>query len=386
LYDFNSSGGKALKVSFNRPYANPGAPSLHDWYTRADLPLVSWLEQSGYDVSYGADNDLETGGVGSHKSYVLAPHSEYWSANMRSALQTARDGGTGLFVAGSNAVYWKVRFEDSGRTLVCYKSTTADGGATSRWRDAGQPENALLGEMYIGDNDTQFFPLVVSSVEGHDRIWRSTPVATLASGTTATIGSALVGWEWDARVANAEPAGVVTLATSPVQGGLTGKDGGQASGPANVNVTKYTAASGALVFDTGTNYWSRGLALDGDGAGEPNLTIQQVTANVFDVMGVLPQTPAANLVFGAPVQSRPAAPSGLAAPAKTDTSISLSWSAVSGVDGYKVYRADNPRSGGLPLGTKLNGSLLTGTSFTDTGLAAGSVYYYIVTAVKAGLG
>ena len=123
LYDFNSSGGKAVKVSFNRPYANPGASSLHDWYTRADLPLVSWLEQSGYDVSYGADNDLETGGVGSHKSYVLAPHSEYWSANMRSALQTARDGGTGLFVAGSNAVYWKVRFEDGGRTLRCAESS-----------------------------------------------------------------------------------------------------------------------------------------------------------------------------------------------------------------------------------------------------------------------
>src|SRR5207253_2612663 len=31
LYDFNSSGGKAVKVSFNRPYANPGASSLHDW-------------------------------------------------------------------------------------------------------------------------------------------------------------------------------------------------------------------------------------------------------------------------------------------------------------------------------------------------------------------
>ena len=89
LYDFNSSGGKAVKVSFNRPYANPGASSLHDWYTRADLPLVSWLEQSGYDVSYGADNDLESGGVGSHRGYVVAPHSEYWSAAMRGALQSA---------------------------------------------------------------------------------------------------------------------------------------------------------------------------------------------------------------------------------------------------------------------------------------------------------
>src|SRR5712691_7274655 len=212
LYDFNSSGGKAVKVSFNRPFTNPRDSSLHDWFTRADLPLVSWLEQSGYDVSYGADNDLETGGVGSHRAVVVAPHSEYWSSNMRSALQSARDGGTNLFVAGSNAVYWKIRFEDVGRTLVCYKAATDPGGVTTRWRDpaANQPENALLGEMYVGDNATSFFPLVVSSVEGQDRIWRSTPAATLAPGASATIGSGLVGWEWDARVANgSEPAGVV---------------------------------------------------------------------------------------------------------------------------------------------------------------------------------
>jgi len=44
----------------------------------------------------------------------------------------------------------------------------------------------------------------------------------------------------------------------------------------------------AVTFDTGTNNWSRGLALDGQGVGtgEPNLTIQQATANVFEDMTV----------------------------------------------------------------------------------------------------
>ena len=169
-------------------------------------------------------------------------------------------------------------------------------------------------------------------------------------------------------------------------GGLTQTDGGQIIGSTNVNVTKYTAPSGALVFAPGTNYWSRGLALDGEGFGEPNLTIQQATANVFEDMGVIPQTPAANLVFGAPPPTpRPPAPAGFASPSKTDTSISLSWTAVTGVDGYNVYRSDTPRSGGLPLGTKVNPALISGTTFTDTGLAATTVYYYIVTAVKSGL-
>ncbi|MDX6412411.1 MAG: hypothetical protein QOE91_1927, partial [Gaiellaceae bacterium] len=253
LYDFNSTGSKATKVSFNRPYVQPRTASMHDWFTRADLPLVSWLEQSGYDVSYGADTDLETSPVGTHKSYVLGPHSEYWSSSMRNALTNARDAGTSIFVAGSNAIYWRVRFEDFGRTLVCSKSTTADSGLTSRWRDANLPENALLGQQYVGDNATASFPLVVSAAQGQDQIWRHTPLATLAAGTTFSIGSALVGWEWDARVANGfEPGNVITLASSPVTGGLTQTDGEQVNGSTNVNVTKYTAASGALVFDTGT--------------------------------------------------------------------------------------------------------------------------------------
>ena len=188
LYDFNSTGGRASKVSFNRPYAQPGNTSLHDWYTRADFPLVNWLEQSGYDVSYGADNDLETSGVGTHQAFVIAPHSEYWSANMRTALTTARDAATNIFVAGANAIYWKVRFEDAGRTLVCYKSTADPLGVTTRWRDAApgpnQPENALLGTMYVGDNDTANYPLVVTDVQGQDRIWRSTPPASLRPART----------------------------------------------------------------------------------------------------------------------------------------------------------------------------------------------------------
>src|SRR5205823_10463383 len=57
----------------------------------------------------------------------------------------------------------------------------------------------------------------------------------------------------------------------------------------------------------------------------------------------------------------------------------------SGVNGYNVYRSDTPRSGGFPLGTKINGSPLTGTTLTDSGLVQNSVYYYVVTSVQAGL-
>ncbi|MFZ4267177.1 glycoside hydrolase family 18 protein [Streptomyces arboris] len=67
----------------------------------------------------------------------------------------------------------------------------------------------------------------------------------------------------------------------------------------------------------------------------------------------------------------PAAPAGLAAGATTTSSVSLSWNAVSGATGYKVYRD------GVQATTS------TGTSATVTGLAADTAYQFSVSATNA---
>ncbi|MDR2743440.1 MAG: fibronectin type III domain-containing protein, partial [Treponema sp.] len=60
------------------------------------------------------------------------------------------------------------------------------------------------------------------------------------------------------------------------------------------------------------------------------------------------------------------------------TSIFVSWDSVSGASSYKVYRNDSAD------GEYTAVTSLTGTSYTDTGLSANTIYYYKVTAVTGG--
>ena len=62
----------------------------------------------------------------------------------------------------------------------------------------------------------------------------------------------------------------------------------------------------------------------------------------------------------------------------TSSSLKVNWGTVAGATSYKVYRTTDS----LGLFTQQGGSL-TGTSFTDSGLAAGTHYFYKVTALGA---
>ncbi len=83
------------------------------------------------------------------------------------------------------------------------------------------------------------------------------------------------------------------------------------------------------------------------------------------------------LVLGDELTS-PAAPTGLSA-TPGDGSIDLSWTAniESDMAGYNIYRSTTSP---VLLTTPINGTLVTGTTYTDTGLTNGQTYYYAITA------
>jgi len=78
-----------------------------------------------------------------------------------------------------------------------------------------------------------------------------------------------------------------------------------------------------------------------------------------------------SVVSAAPI---PATPTGLTAASASSSSIITSWNAVAGVTGYVVYRSTSPDSGYTYLKTVTSGS------YTNTGLTAGTTYYYQIKA------
>ena len=84
-----------------------------------------------------------------------------------------------------------------------------------------------------------------------------------------------------------------------------------------------------------------------------------------------------NIVFDT---TPPATPTGLIA-TPGNTTVALGWTANGEGDlaGYNVYRST---SAGVPLTSPINGgTLVTGTTYNDTGRTNGQIYYYAITAV-----
>jgi hypothetical protein len=344
LYDFNSHGAptlaatpRAVAVSFDRPYDNANAPSLN-WPLRTELALVTWLERLGYDVAYSDDVSIgrHASALPRHRAIVIGQHSEYWDGAARRAVEAAVAQGVSVCSLSSNTCFWKVRYDEGGRRLICYK-TIENGDAahdpvepTTLWRDpaVGEPENALFGVMYIGDGGggSLSFPLVLE--RSGDPLLRH--VFDGARGDRLRLGEDIVGWEWDGRVANGqEPAGLRVLGSSPVRGPhlwVRGQPAGDsvrfasAPGPtiaaghgvgvyhtvagsrqhsgyveanAHAQVAAYQHAAGGLVFAAGTNQWGLGLeptCYAGSYAGAPRdgvrlKPLSQLTYNVLSAMG-----------------------------------------------------------------------------------------------------
>jgi hypothetical protein len=259
-----SCKGVCTRVSFNRPY-DPTTQILLSF----ELPLVHFLEQSGYDVSYvtDADTDRDPGELLRHRLVVVAGHDEYWTKAMRDGFDHARELGTNLAFMGANTGFWQMRYADDRRTIVEYRLPRLDPEPdralkTVRFRDLvpPRPECELEGVQYVRSD--------VESIGGeHDFAVAPAGLADpwfLGTGFGASsVLPGIVGYEWDAI----EP-GCRTPPLTPLFH--------FAGPPAPADAVRFTAPSGARVFSAGSLGFARGLDeyrwhADSPPSGDPRL-------------------------------------------------------------------------------------------------------------------
>jgi Domain of unknown function (DUF4082)/Bacterial Ig-like domain/Bacterial Ig domain len=323
-------GGRAVQVSYNRPWATRFDLSQSGGTTYLfsdDYPMIRFLEGNGYDVTYVSQADVAASDGASmleqHKVFVSAGHSEYWDAGDRANVTAARNAGVNLAFFTGDTMVWKTSWaasqygNEANRTLVEYKesldTTQSDPDDpptwTGFWRDprfsppgdGGQPENAITGQLWGADCCS--YADQVPSAYSKLQIWRNTAVASLQPGQTYTMPPETLGYEWDQPVDNGfQPPGLIDLSKTCEDAEEVLLDPESDYGPGQVcnSMTLYKATSGALVFDAGTVQWAWGLDShhDGDSQNPPDPVMQQVTVNILADMGAQPATLYAGLVAG----------------------------------------------------------------------------------------
>ena len=281
-----SFADRGRRVTFDRPMSyGHGAGA----YFQLEFPLVAFAERLGPPLAYltSVDLDLDPNVLAGARAMISEGHDEYWSPAMRAAVTRARDQGMNVAFFGANAIFRKIRFESSplgpDRVEVNYKVAPEDplygkdnALVTGNWPTppAADPESSLVGQSYVC-SVTGNFPMVVT--DPGSWVWAG---AGLHAGESLP---GLVGPEFDqVNPAEPTPRPIEVLARSPVSCGAA---------PTYSDVSYYVAASGAGVFDAGTEDWMCALP-EAEGCPVPAAAVRRAigaaTANVLTAFAAGP--------------------------------------------------------------------------------------------------
>ena len=180
LYDHHSDGSGVCYSSRLRPllnmrptslmpYLNLGEGAPHQF--SADLHLVDWLYENGYEFDVATDEDLHREGAELLQSYnvvLTGTHAEYWSEQMLNATTTYLDAGGRLMYLSGNGLWWVTQLDpEQGHTIEIRRgapvtgpwngapgeghlSTTGEPGGTWRYRGRAPQRIVGVGTSAIG--------------------------------------------------------------------------------------------------------------------------------------------------------------------------------------------------------------------------------------------
>jgi N,N-dimethylformamidase len=155
-YDHHSDGSGVCYSSWLRPIVSV-RPAMLEWILgegrgyphqlSADLHLVDWLTQKGFQFDVATDEDLHREGVellAQYRVVLSGSHHEYWSGEMLDALEAYQQrGGRFMYLAG-NGLYWITSYAPGRPHAVEIRRW----GGTQAWRAApGENYHSTTGEL-----------------------------------------------------------------------------------------------------------------------------------------------------------------------------------------------------------------------------------------------
>jgi hypothetical protein len=246
-----------VDVSFDRPYGkypqifeNPqsvGSGEFLLW----EYPLLYWLEQRGYDVTYCSNADmLDPACAARSRVFISVGHDEYWDVRQYHSAKAAVDAGVSEFYLSGNSVCFVSPFRPSsdGRPNRIITRAGRFGGLTEAEKktmgpfpEEGPNENLLMGARTI----TPFNG-------GGDWIV-ARPDHWIFAGTGMRKGEfvpGLVGWEFHGDPADLPGLEVIAEGVA-LSGGVR---------PAHWTATVYPGPKKNFVFNAATIWWAQALA------------------------------------------------------------------------------------------------------------------------------
>ncbi|HEX4702723.1 MAG TPA: malectin domain-containing carbohydrate-binding protein, partial [Pseudonocardiaceae bacterium] len=325
-----------------------------------------------YYISGNGTFDANTGGPDYGDSFVrlngsLQPQDYFTPYNQLCLSQGDVDLGAGgpLVIPSANAV---ISAGKEGRPYVV--STTNMGKYTA-------DPNLVCGGT--DSNNTTI-----------DKVQQELPPGTVGSlFSTPTIWTSSTGAQDVYFTQSNGPTRAFTFSGGKLSTAATSSSSGNGGDP--VVSSNGTAAGTGIIWDQdyggelhalnpqnlAVEYWNSGMNNGRDGLpGEVKYATPTVANG--EVFVGLPSGLAIFGLLGTTPPPPPPTPTGLAA-TPGNASVALSWNASSGATSYNVYRGNTSGGEGTtPVAT------IASTSYTDTGLANGTKYYYKVSATNGG--
>ena len=282
---YNYWGGKSLyignptdptaatAVSYNRPYVpmlgSEGAGHILAW----DIKVLHFLESQGLDVCYSDILDLHTASPTGFRCVLISGHSEYWSKQARSNLQSAASQGVNTFILAGNVCYKQVTFNAD---VMTYNKSGTDPntGLFQRF----DPEESFFGQTYLGFEEDIHAPsdfVIAADVPG----W-------MLDGTRLTSGSklpGLFGYEAD-KTTSRTPSSAVLWGKSPFTAYMLGNETGVSTYYSSSDPSTGCAYQ---VLNVGSMNWAYGLDSAGFNVTTPptnyeNAGAKQIVLNVIN--------------------------------------------------------------------------------------------------------